>query len=527
MSKHFGKPPQPLRFASFVRVSTEDQEQEGESLKIQKADNEHDVETLGGKVVALYGGQEHATAGWEKKELDRLLADAARGKFDALIVNKADRWSRDNRKSEEGMEVFKQHRVRFFVRTREYDLFDEDDEFSLSIDVVIARRSARSQSRRSLKTRIKRAQEGKPACGKLPFGRTWDGTNWGVDPKKQAIVVDVARRYLAGEALPKLAAEYGLNHSNLTKVLRDRCGAIWDQEFDAPRLNIHETVKTSVPPLLPEATIKALRHRLTANRTYYHKPPVSVHDYLLSGHIICAVCGYTMFGQMNPRGRYYRHAHSKRDRECPLRPRPLIPADKIESDVVYQLFKTLGNPAAIKRAVEAAIPDCDKTRKRHGWLEGELEKIDKARGRLVSLIVKGVLTERQAEAELKRLTERETGLRDELEQIAARLADMPDEAAIETYVEQIESTILVYNSAGEKQLGGNDISTYLSMLSRDDGKDKRALIEAAFSLPLADGRRAGVYVSQDGPSAPFRPKKWSFTIKGRLEFEEVMSRVSC
>jgi DNA invertase Pin-like site-specific DNA recombinase len=91
------------RFASLVRVSTEKQEQQGESLRTQTKNNDRDVARLGGRIVECYGGQEHATPGWEKGEVDRLIADAARGKFDAVIVTYADRWSRDNAKSKEGL----------------------------------------------------------------------------------------------------------------------------------------------------------------------------------------------------------------------------------------------------------------------------------------------------------------------------------------------------------------------------------------------------------------------------------------
>jgi hypothetical protein len=75
-----------LRFAAFARVSTERQAEQGESLRTQRAQNAKNVELLGGTVVGWYGGAEHATAGWEKKEMLRLTADAAKGKFDAVII---------------------------------------------------------------------------------------------------------------------------------------------------------------------------------------------------------------------------------------------------------------------------------------------------------------------------------------------------------------------------------------------------------------------------------------------------------
>jgi site-specific DNA recombinase len=57
-----------LRFGALVRVSMEAQEKQGESLNVQRKNNERDVERLGGRIVEWYGGQEHATPGWEMKE---------------------------------------------------------------------------------------------------------------------------------------------------------------------------------------------------------------------------------------------------------------------------------------------------------------------------------------------------------------------------------------------------------------------------------------------------------------------------
>jgi DNA invertase Pin-like site-specific DNA recombinase len=82
-----------LRFASLVRVSTERQEQRGESLRTQCKSNRRDAELMGGQLVAEYGADrsEHGTDGWERSELVRLTADAGKGRFDAVIIQNADR----------------------------------------------------------------------------------------------------------------------------------------------------------------------------------------------------------------------------------------------------------------------------------------------------------------------------------------------------------------------------------------------------------------------------------------------------
>ncbi len=145
-------------------------------------------------------------------------------------------------KSETGLDILRDHGIRFYVLTTDYDLFDPQQRFFLSTFTNMNAFHAACQSQKSLLNRIERAKRGIPTCGKLPFGRIWDGATWTIDKEKQKIIIDIAERYLAGKKLLKLASEYDMNHMNLTKILRDRCGDKWDIDFAAKKLNINQTV---------------------------------------------------------------------------------------------------------------------------------------------------------------------------------------------------------------------------------------------------------------------------------------------
>jgi DNA invertase Pin-like site-specific DNA recombinase len=151
-----------LRFAALIRVSTEKQEREGESLNTQRADCVRDVERLGGTITEWYGGQEHATPGWEKKELKRLIADAGKGRWGAVIVNNADRWSRDNTQSKEGLDAFRKHGLRFFVGSSEFDLFCPTHNLFLGMSAEIGQFVAANQFKKSVENRIARAKRACP-----------------------------------------------------------------------------------------------------------------------------------------------------------------------------------------------------------------------------------------------------------------------------------------------------------------------------------------------------------------------------
>jgi site-specific DNA recombinase len=520
-----------LRFAALIRVSTEKQEKKGESLGTQRSQIEQAVASLGGNITRWYAGQEHATEGYERQLLEQLLSEAAKPKnsraFDAVMVADPSRWSRDNIKSEIGLDLLRDNKVAYYSLTTLYDLFDPNMRMVLSQFSTIGAWQARVQKQKSLLNRIGLAKRGIPSVGGLPFGRIYDRKTgkWSIDPKKQAMIEDVARRCLAGESMQKVAAEYGVNHPHLCKILRLDCGTIWNLNFRADNLNINETVPMTMPELLPEATIKAVRLKLEDNMKRLNGRPA--HDYLLNGRIFCASCGYLMTGQEGGGGDlYYRHATHPKARKCPIvNPRPWVRADKIEGQVILQLFNMFGNPTAIERAIKAAVPDCDKALKRRRHLEEELAKVGKARDRILSYVAKDTLTDEQAEKQLRELKERESGLQGEMDKLSATLADVPDEESLRVYVEKVDGLIFLHDEGGNfgpgdgsQYAGGNTISSLLAMTQ----EDRRRLIRAVFDTPLADGTPAGVYVSQDGYSKPRRPKKWTFTIRGRLEFESVM-----
>jgi len=305
----------PLRFAPLIRVSTEKQEKKGESLNTQKIQIQDYVERLGGVIpdnCGRYSGQEHATQDQERVKLDNLLQDSSKGLFDAIIVTDASRWSRDNKKSEEGLEILKQNSIQFFTGMTEINLFNPENVLLLKMSVVFGEFNANIQTSKSLHNRIERAKRGIPTGGKPPYGRIFNKQTlgWEIDPDKQKGIEYAARRYLAGGSIPKIAKTLGISGPYLQTVLSKRSGENWEIRFKSDRLKIDETVKFKVPRLLPQKTIDAVIEQAQSNKTYTHGEIKN--KYLLSRMIFCDQCGYAMYGKTISSGKkYYIHRKDK------------------------------------------------------------------------------------------------------------------------------------------------------------------------------------------------------------------------
>jgi hypothetical protein len=205
-----------------------------------------------------------------------------------------------------------------------------------------------------------------------------------------------------------------------------------------------------------------------------------------------------------------------------MKPHPYVRADKIEPDVIGKLFDVLGNPAALERAVKKAIPNCDELVGQRERVAKELEKLSGQRKRILRREKEGILSEKDADEELKDIKGQETELLKRREILTAQLSDIVTSEQIKHTLEEVRvgDAIFLEDSQGNTYAGGNDVASFLEMC-RGDRRDMHYLIQLSFGTPLSDGKPAGVYVS----SAPdIGHQKFRYHIRGRL-MPRVTSRV--
>lgn len=467
----------PLRFAILIRVSTEKQEKRGESLLTQRKQLVAAVKSLGGVLVTCYGdeGHEHATRGWEREQLKRLLQDAGRNPrpFDALMVTDPSRWSRDHVQSEQDLEYLNTKGIRFFTLTTEHDLNSEDARLFLRLSSVINGYAARVAVRKSIENRIERAKRNIPTAGSKPFGRRFDKETgkWSVDKSAQKEMQAIATRLLNGERMVDVARAYQVGEVTLYARLK-RAGRKFPQRFK------NHMIEIDVPPLLDARTLNALRRQMERNRTYHRQQPK--HRYLLGRLVFCEHCGSGLSGQTQHGVRYYRHlskAHPSYKTDCPFT--GFVRAFDLEREVMYKLEQLADDPIALAHAIEEAIPNREEVianRERLAAIEEEISRVRTARSRILNQIERDTISEQQASKKLTELKLREQKLDDDRGRLELALATVPKKETIE-------------------RIRRRKITTARERSDRK-WKDRRELAESMFDGKTIEGRRLGVYVSR-------------------------------
>lgn len=474
-----------LRFAPLVRVSTEKAEKRGESLLTQTSQIREYVASLHGTVPEgcwQYSGQEHATPQQERAKLERLLNDSSKGMFDAVMVTDPSRWSRDNRKSKDGLDTLRNNHVRFFVGTIEYDLFDPVQKFQLGVAAEINEMQAQLQKLKSITNRIHRARRGIPTAGKLPYGRVWNkklGT-WEIDAVKKDIIEQTAKRYLAGESIKNIARSFNVDASTLFKSLTQRCGDTWECRFIDRELNVDERVTMTVPRLLDQNVIDAVKARMENNITYVRGN--RKHTYLLQGVIYCRRCGFKLSSFRNNYGtRYYRH--SEYNKTCPYR--KFLPADGIETAVLVKLVQTFGDFEQVERAINRTVPDVshrEELTNEQARIVKELHRAATRKEKIINSIGEGTITNADAKPNIDKIKLFEETAQRQLLQIEQELANMPDPKLIKRvsyWAAKVISDATRNNPA---------------LIFKRSYQWKRRLVERAFGGVNHNGSHYGVFI---------------------------------
>lgn len=484
-----------MKFAPLIRVSTEKQARQGESLATQRKQLEQAIKNLNGTIYKWYAGQEHATPDYERKILDELMSDAQQNKFDAIMVVDISRWSRDNQRSKTDLAILKEKNIEFYVLERHMDLNIPFNNLMIGMGTEINEYFANEQAYKSITNKIQRALGGCPSSGQSPYGRKYNKETkaWEIDKEKQQCLEDAANRYLKGESMQSIADFYNMNLPNLHKLLKKTSGDTWDIHFKSRRFKIDEMVTLKVPRLLSQDIIDKIKKRSDSNKTFTHGQ--AKHQYLLAKMIFCEECGMAFFGQ---EGKYYRH--SKTDR-C-KKPITYLQDSLIEANVLSDIIEMFGDKPAIARAAKAAIPDIKESKELQltiNQAEKELAKIKRAKDNLLSQVEQGNLMGDDLKNRMAEHKESEKSLLSKRDSCRRKLQSIPTKEDISR-----KSQLLLRLK--------ESIYSSQKHLEKMTWIEKWNLLQAVFDGKDADGKRLGVYIGKN------KKGDCIYTIKGIMGF---------
>ena len=313
-----------MRCGIYVRVSTDDQRDNGYSIDSQLRMIKEYCEKNDYNIVDVYNDAGHSGKDLMRPEMQRLLADIKSKKIDKLIAIKVDRLTRNNYDGFWLLNYCEEHDVKIELILEPYDVSTANGEMIFGMNLVFGQRE-----RKEIGARTKRAMEEmaleKIHPSKAPYGyiRNKETGHLEVEPIEAQVVKDIFELCKQGNSTRSIATIMKDNNAYLKqgkwasdRVYKILTNSIYIGIFEYGKYKRKPQdilrVENYCEPIIDEITWNATRNVLVKNKHSNYGEYI----HLFSGLVKCPICGNIMsssesFKYPNGKLKVYYHLRCK------------------------------------------------------------------------------------------------------------------------------------------------------------------------------------------------------------------------
>lgn len=276
-----------LRVAIYIRVSTDAQAKEGDSMRDQLATGQKYIESHENMILAdTYVDDGISGQKLNRDDFQRLLDDIRAGQIDLVIFTRLDRWFRSLRHYLNTQDILDRHGVSWTAIEQPYfDTSTPHGRAFVNNSMIWAELEAQNDSDRILDVFDDKVDHGEVLSGSTPLGYSIKDKHLVPDddaPTAVAIFQYYRRNGNLSATLRHMESEFGLVRSatSLKSMLTNKkyIGEFRDN-------------KEYCPALIDRELFEDVQRLLKINIKDGKK-----HDYIFSGLIVCNDCGHIMSG---------------------------------------------------------------------------------------------------------------------------------------------------------------------------------------------------------------------------------------
>jgi site-specific DNA recombinase len=328
-----------MRTAIYVRVSTEEQVQEGYSISAQKKRLQAYCDSQDWEVIGFYIDEGISAKNMDRPELQRMNEHIKMGLIDCVLVYKLDRLTRSVLDLYKLLEHFDKHDCKFKSATEVYDTTTAMGRLFITIVAALAQWERENIGERVRVGLEEKVRQGKYAAHVKPFGYSLENGELSIIPEEAKIVKRIFNRYIEGQSTFKIANDLigtpGAKWSDVQiyQILKNPLykGSLrWGRNTS----NYFE-VDDAVPPIISAEMFEQVQMHMKI-RSLKH-PRAAASDYVFSGIATCA-CGRPLIGsKTTTRGKIYKSYRCKGRsiKACNVN----IPIDVLEEVFLKELTK--------------------------------------------------------------------------------------------------------------------------------------------------------------------------------------------
>lgn len=428
-----------LQVAAYIRVSTDEQAEQGISIPAQKSRLAAYCKSQGWDIYDFYIDDGYSGKDLERPAMQNLIGDAMAGKLSIVLVYKLDRLSRRQKDVLHLLEdVFEPHGMGFKSATEPFDTTTPYGKASLGMMAVFAQLERETIIERVKMAKRELAKQGHTLGGPAPYGYTYnyDKKLIEINEIQAATVMWIYNAYLSGvsgyQSIAEALEEKGVPGPTNQRWIKQSVRKILTSPVYAGLIahsgNLYPGKHEGIVSVDTWQKAQALIKGRGAIRSF-----AAVHDALLSGIIYCGECGARMrvknVWQNHPCTdpkkviRYYvcysqdgsaKHMVRRPGCRCGYKH-----ADEVEEKVIQRLFEYSFSEGDFKQIANELLSEKDDSRsliRGLNQVRNELSSIDKKLERWYNAFEKGALEPDELVGRVKDLKSRKKHLQEQLTQ---------------------------------------------------------------------------------------------------------------
>lgn len=414
-----------MRVAIYVRVSTDEQAEHGNSIDVQKDRLIAYCTSQGWNDYKLYIDDGYSGTNIDRPAMSRMIRYIEDKQHDLVLVMKLDRLSRRQKDVLYLLEdVFEKHNVAFRSATEPFDTTTAFGKATIGMLAVFAQLERDMIVERTTSGRRQNIANGNWPGGREPFGYKWNKETKSLEVVEEEAyyVKEIFKKYLQGwsrlaiaEWIAKRSNDRVFDHA----VIRDMLSRV---TYNGKLTNAGSIVDGNHKAIIDDDTWFAVQKEI--NRRKEGMTPIG--EYLLTGLLACKVCGGNVVHvrrKTKAYGRDYiyelyacrnQHVRQKdRTNHCTM---GYIRRTDLEEYVINQIKRITTQPKAIHELVKkkkSESPD-------HSLLDSvkaKLDKINQGLENLYEAIETGTIKVSAVGARISRLEEEREMIMKQLDEL--------------------------------------------------------------------------------------------------------------
>lgn len=417
-----------MRTAIYVRVSTQEQAEEGYSIKAQIERLNAYATSQDWKVVKTYVDDGQSAKDMKRRELTRMLDDMKEDVFDCVLVYKLDRLTRSVLDLYTMLNVFEKYNVKFKSATEVYDTTNAMGRLFITLVAALAQWERENLGERVRMGMHQKAKEGKWTVSLTPIGFDKENDFLKINEAEAATVKEIFRLYLSGKygvgKIAKMLNQRGMktkskrnwNFATVHYVLKNKI-YIGTMRYNY-RVNKEQyfEIENVAPAIIDKADFDEVQRMLKLRSK--HHPRKATSPYIFSTVLKCARCGGGMSGKQNGNTKnsnisYSYNCINSRFGTCS---QPVINQRFLEIRFLELIKNWDYKKIALQEAVSLEISEVDNV-ERIKILNKELKEIEERRERWQYAWMNNLISDKDLLKRKEEENENEESVKNELNQL--------------------------------------------------------------------------------------------------------------